>query len=467
MSRGRSRPSGLLTRRALLASAAFLPSALSSACSKSHLVDDGGRAGANASGSDASSLVLDPDGILDLPEGFSYQIVQQLGEPMSDGFRVPGRPDGMFCVGGDDGTLVLLRNHENREGYPDIGPYFAEQAPPEQAYDPASLGGVTRVVLDARSLEVKSSNLVLAGTSWNCASGPSPWGFLTCEETTAEGHGFVFLCEWDAPSVQEPRRIDGYGRFRHEAAAVDPETLIAYLTEDQTNACFYRFVPRSKDAPFEGVLQALVARGRPKLNTGHLAVGERVDIEWVDIEVPVPGNDGVRVEASDKGAAFFQRTEGIYFAGHEVFLTATTGGLAGFGQVLRVDVRDNTLEVLAESGDSELMSGPDNICVSPGGVLYVAEDGVGQRNLLRVTLDGEVLPFARNARSLTEMGGLCFSPSGDTLFVNVQEEGLTLAVRGPFASSDAELARGLHKHRAPHEGLARLAQSAWRGRTIG
>jgi secreted PhoX family phosphatase len=461
MSRTREQARGLLTRRALLAGAPFIPSALN-ACVRGHDVD-----GQSARITDASTLLIDPDGILDLPEGFSYQVIQQLGETMSDGYRVPGRPDGMFCVEGAGGELVLLRNHENREGFPDVGPYFAEQSAPDEAYDPVSLGGVTRVVLDPETLEVRSSNLVLTGTSWNCASGPSPWGFLTCEETTREGHGFVFLCEWDAQGVQMPRRIDGYGRFRHEAAAVDPETLIAYLTEDQPNAGFYRFVPHRKDNPFDGVLQALVVRGRPMMDTGMLPVGERVDVEWIDIEDPVPATDNVRVEAIGKGAARVQRPEGIYFAGHEVFLCATTGGPIGLGQVLRLDVRNNTLDTLAVSGTPDLMSGPDNVCVSPQGVLYVAEDGVGDRHLRRISLDGEVLPFARNARSQTELGGLCFSPSGDTLFVNIQEEGLTLAVRGPFDSADAQLARGLRKRKRPHAGLAVLAQAAWQSRVIG
>jgi secreted PhoX family phosphatase len=464
MSRARDRSEGLLTRRALLAGAAFIPSAIS-ACTRSHVVD--GDSGAGPSADASTSLVLDPDEILDLPEGFSYQIVQQLGEPMSDGYRVPGRPDGMYCVEGDDGALVLLRNHENREGYPDFGPYLPEQSTPEEAYDPTSLGGVTRVVLDPKTLAVRSSNLVLTGTSWNCASGPSPWGFLTCEENTREGHGFVFLCEWGAESVQLPRRIEGYGRFRHEAAAVDPETMIAYLTEDQPNAGFYRFVPHRKDEPFEGVLQALAVRGRPMIDTGMLPVGERVDVEWIDIEEPVPGSDNVRVEALGKGAARFQRTEGIYFAGHEVFLCATTGGPIALGQVLRLDVREQTLETVVATGTPDLMSGPDNVCVSPHGVLYVAEDGVGDRHLRRISLDGEVLPFARNARSQTELGGLCFSPRGDTLFVNIQEEGLTLAVRGPFGGADAELARGVKKRRRPHDGLAVMARAAWRNRVVG
>ena len=443
-----------LTRRALLAGAPFIPAAFGSACHRSHAVDLGEL--------DAAGLMLDPAGILDLAPGFSYGIVQQAGELMSDGYRVPGRPDGSYCVAGDGDTIVLLRNHENREGYGDLDAYFPGQSAPAEAYDPLSPGGVTRVVLDAQSLEVKSSNLVLTGTSWNCASGPSPWGFLTCEEITTSGHGFVFLCDWDKDTVQPPRRVDGYGRFRHEAAAVDPETSIAYLTEDQPDAGFYRFVPRSKDQPFEGVLQALGVRGRPAFDTGRLLVGERVDVDWIDVEDPTPGSDNVRFEAQGKGAARFQRTEGIYFADDEVFLCATTGGSGALGQVLRLDVRENTLDVVAESGTPELMSGPDNVCVSPQGVLYIAEDGINDRHLRRVTLDGEIVPFARNALSQTEMTGLCFSPRGDVLFVSIQVDGLTLAIRGPFDRSDSELLAGASRRRRPHPGLAQLAQAASR-----
>ena len=69
------------------------------------------------------------------------------------------------------------------------------QPVPAEAYDPEGTGGVTRVVLDAKSLELVSSNLVLAGTYWNCAGGLSPWGWLSCEETLSTGHGYVFVPE--------------------------------------------------------------------------------------------------------------------------------------------------------------------------------------------------------------------------------------------------------------------------------
>ena len=31
-----------------------------------------------------------------------------------------------------------------------------------------------------------------------------------------------------------------------------------------------------------------------------------------------------------------------------------------------------------------------------------------------------------------ELAGVCFDPTGDTLFVNLQHDGLTLAIRGPM-----------------------------------
>ena len=40
-------------------------------------------------------LVPDPNGLIDLPKGFSYKIISETGQLMTDGFFVPERPDGM------------------------------------------------------------------------------------------------------------------------------------------------------------------------------------------------------------------------------------------------------------------------------------------------------------------------------------------------------------------------------------
>ncbi|HLT34652.1 MAG TPA: alkaline phosphatase PhoX, partial [Enhygromyxa sp.] len=150
-------------------------------------------------------LIPDPNGILDLPAGFSYRILEDGGDDMSDGYRVPRRPDGMACFPGPDGTLILMRNHENSLNANADGPYKEGQTAPPEAYDPEGMGGVTRLVIDATTFERISSNLVLVGTVRNCAGGPSPWGWLSCEENVdingGYGHGYTFLCLTDAETV--------------------------------------------------------------------------------------------------------------------------------------------------------------------------------------------------------------------------------------------------------------------------
>src|SRR5690606_39861195 len=90
----------------------------------------------------------DPNRLLDLRAGFTYTVVERFGDAMSDGHRVPGLADGMACFPGPDGTLVLMRNHEV-ERQAAFAAYRGKA--PAHAYDPNAYGGVTRVVVDART----------------------------------------------------------------------------------------------------------------------------------------------------------------------------------------------------------------------------------------------------------------------------------------------------------------------------
>ncbi|WP_437756065.1 alkaline phosphatase PhoX [Sorangium sp. So ce1389] len=384
-------------------------------------------------------LVPDPAGVLDLPAGFTYRILQRAGDDMDDGYRMPGRPDGMGCFPGPDSTVVLLRNHENSPGDKAIGPYKAGQGAPAEAYDAASMGGVTRLVLDAATFERRSSNLVLAGTNRNCAGGLSPWGWLSCEENVDARHGYVFVCPATASGVAPPQRLAGYGRFLHEAAVVDPATSIAYLTEDRADSCFYRFKPADPAAPFQGRLQALSVVGARNADTSSWALGEPREIAWVDIDDPDPRDDTVRMQARAKGAAVIRRGEGICLSQGIVYLCATIGGPAGAGQIFQlVPAGDGgTLEVVAHSTSTDELDMPDNITIAPWGELFMAEDGYRGNFLRGLTVDGQIFDFARNARSPSELSGVCFSPDGRALFVNMQEDGLTLAVTGPFLEAGA------------------------------
>lgn len=382
----------------------------------------------------------DPNGVLDLPEGFRYRVLDRAGERMDDGHVVPARPDGMACFSLEGGALALMRNHELPLSALALGP-TAGGAPPREAFDPAGAGGVTRIVLDPITLERRSSNVVLAGTAVNCAGGASPWGWLSCEETVQPGHGLVFVCDPSASAVVPARPVPGYGRFRHEAAVVDPASSIAYLTEDREDGCLYRFVPHDPAAPFEGELQALRVRGRPALATGTgLSPRAGVEIDWVPVREPTPDDDVVRAHAVRDGAATIARGEGICrreVAGRtSIVLCASVGGAGGLGQILELTPEGDRgeLSVLAASAGVADIEMPDNVTVGPGGRIYFCEDGGGRDHLRGLDpVSGEVFDFARNALSDGELAGVCFSPDGRAMFVNLQIDGMTLAIDGPFA----------------------------------
>ena len=90
-------------------------------------------------GAPLGDLISDSNGMLDLPPGFSYQVLQRVGDRMTDGFNVPGAPDAMACFAGDDDSWVVMRNHEIHEGSP---------VDPTLGFADNRGGGVTRLVVD-------------------------------------------------------------------------------------------------------------------------------------------------------------------------------------------------------------------------------------------------------------------------------------------------------------------------------
>ena len=91
-----------------------------------------------------------------------------------------------------------------------------------------------------------------------------------------------------------------------------------------------------------------------------------------------------------------------------------------------------TLELFVEPNDGALVENADNLTLAPWGDLIVCEDGTGEDFLVGVTPAGQLYKLGRCAASASELAGACFSPDGSTLFVNIQAEGLTLAIQGPW-----------------------------------
>ena len=413
-------------------------------------------------------LVADPAGTLDLPAGFSYTEFSRVGGEMADGFLIPGRHDGMAAFPGPGGTTILVRNHENEPQHLEYSPFGrdgARRLPADRLFDPGhgrspSLGGTTTVVYDTREGRVVREFLSLAGTERNCAGGPTPWGtWLTCEEDTSPAspvherdHGWVFeVPATPEPAVATPTPLVAMGRFRHEAAAVDPRSGCVYMTEDLTDGLIYRFLPSQPGKlAAGGRLQALRVRGRPRVDTRNwgeprFPPGARgaVEVEWFDLDDPRSPKDDLRTRGASRGGAIFARGEGMWHGGDSIYWACTEGGAKLCGQLWRYTPSQaegtpgeadhpGRLELFVEPNDGAILRNADNITVAPWGDLIVCEDNLEDNRLLGVTRRGEVYALARNTRSKSELAGATFSPDGTTLFVNIQEPGSTLAIRGPW-----------------------------------
>lgn len=90
------------------------------------------------------------------------------------------------------------------------------------------------------------------------------------------------------------------------------------------------------------------------------------------------------------------------------------------------------IELYIEPNDRSVLEYADNITFSPWGDIVVCEDGNADQFLLGVTPGGTVYKLGRNAMSQSELTGACFSPDGTTLFLNIQHDGLTMAITGPW-----------------------------------
>lgn len=402
-------------------------------------------------------LKTDPEGYLDLPDGFSYKIISKQGDPMTDGLRVPGRPDGMGAFKGTDQKVILIRNHEINLSPLSESPFgdenqWLDKVDTSKLYDAGKstkpgLGGTTTLVYDEATQVVEKQFLSLAGTYRNCAGGVTPWNsWLTCEEdvSNADGefveqdHGFVFDVPADADSLVDAKPIREMGRFNHEAVAVDPQTGYIYQTEDRHDSLLYRFVPNDRDDLHAGGrLQTLAIVDHKTLDTRNweektVSLNKELPIEWIDIDDVTPEEDDLRYRGMKLGAACFARGEGMWYSDNEIYFACTNGGPQRFGQVFKINLKENTLELFAESEDKTVLHMCDNLTITPWGDVMACEDNGETNRLHIIDQDGNIQLFGINKSSKSELAGAVFSPSGKTLFVNLQENGETVAITGPW-----------------------------------
>jgi len=364
---------------------------------------------------------------LRLPAGFSSRIIAITDEtPVnSKAYLWHDLPDGGATFLTPEGGWIYVSNSENNNG----------------------LGGVGAIEFNADADLIDAFSL-LEGTTKNCAGGPTPWNtWLSCEEYAG---GMVWECFPMERGNRTATRRDALGVFQHEAAAVDPSTSIVYLTEDQTDGCLYRFIP---DKPWDlssGRLQAAVV---DNVDSQQRALEGRVS--WIDVPDPTAATETTRAQAQQFGASKFVRGEGAWF--HAGVLYVATTGNTGLVWAYAPDQEGNT-GVLTQIynrtdlfPDDSSLNGIDNITVSSGGDVVIAEDS-DDMQMQALTPDGRLIPLLQVTGHTIlgfpgEITGPAFDPSGTRLYFSSQRGtdadrltagkliGITYEVTGPFVVS--------------------------------
>jgi secreted PhoX family phosphatase len=333
-----------------------------------------------------------------VPESLSCRIIARSGEKVTNNYTWHGSPDGASVFPSSDGGWIYVSNSE-------LG---------------NSQGGAGAIKFNKNG-EIQDAYSILKNSSRNCSGGATPWEtWLSCEE---HDKGIVWETSPFKDNIQYPKARKMLGAFRHEGAAIDPYNNYIYMTHDDMEGLFYRFVPGGK------------AYTEKFYNNGELQaakVNKNGSISWLKVPDPSAKNESIIDQMPE--ATSFERGEGIAYFEGKIFFTTTNDHRVWLYNPAKNNLSifydgkgyfDNSsplkwLQSWRKGNQGKELRSPDQITVNSNGYPIVAEDG-DNMELCFLDHKGFAKPLVRiDGHWLSEITGPAFSPDGSRLYFSSQ-----------------------------------------------